>query len=448
MCSFIFFNFHPDDIEYINEKNQKRGPDFTNVTTKNNYFMLHNLLSITGDFAKQPFKSKESYCLFNGEVYNFSNLNRSASSDGESILYSYETDGIKFFKELDGEFSILLFDADTKMIYAATDTFATKPLWFGSKQDKYGFSSYESVLERAGLNNRFKIPANSLFVFDTENNKFIKKYKIKSFNLSQFKDDYDDWNRAFANSISKRTNNLREKVFIGLSSGYDSGAIACELKRQGIQFSAYSIEAQENTSIINSRHNFLKNSANCKLFQLTREQFETHKNIIKKHSEEFLYRINRNGIITPREFMTDDKGSVGLSFICTKAKEDGCKIYLSGQGADEIFSDYGFNGKKFYSHSTFGGNFTDDLSNLFPWNSFYEGTQYSYLGKEENISGMHGIEGRYPFLDFDVVQEFLWLKPTLKNKFYKSVLHQYLEANSFAFDMQKKIGFSCDKNLK
>ena len=60
MCSFIFFNFHPDNIEYINEINQKRGPDFTNITTKNNYFMLHNLLSITGDFAKQPFKIKDS----------------------------------------------------------------------------------------------------------------------------------------------------------------------------------------------------------------------------------------------------------------------------------------------------------------------------------------------------------------------------------------------------
>ena len=46
------------------------------------------------------------------------------------------------------------------------------------------------------------------------------------------------------------------------------------------------------------------------------------------------------------------------------------KIILSGQGADEIFSDYGFRGKKFYKPSNFGGLFPDDLSEIFLWNSF------------------------------------------------------------------------------
>ena len=30
--------------------------------------------------------------------------------------------------------------------------------------------------------------------------------------------------------------------------------------------------------------------------------------------------------------------------------------------------------------------------------------------KEELVAGVHGIEGRYPFLDPKVVQEYLWLK--------------------------------------
>ena len=38
--------------------------------------------------------------------------------------------------------------------------------------------------------------------------------------------------------------------------------------------------------------------------------------------------------------------------------------------------------------------------------------------KDEIISGMYGIEGRYPFLDFQVVQEFLWLTPDVKNSEY------------------------------
>ena len=30
------------------------------------------------------------------------------------------------------------------------------------------------------------------------------------------------------------------------------------------------------------------------------------------------------------------------------------------------------------------------------------------------MAGAHGIEGRFPYLDVDVVQEYLWLNTTLK----------------------------------
>ena len=51
--------------------------------------------------------------------------------------------------------------------------------------------------------------------------------------------------------------------------------------------------------------------------------------------------------------------------------------------------------------------------------------------KEEMVSGAHGLEGRYPFLDYEVVQEFLWLTAKTKNQEYKQVI-----ANSF-----RKIGY-------
>jgi hypothetical protein len=63
--------------------------------------------------------------------------------------------------------------------------------------------------------------------------------------------------------------------------------------------------------------------------------------------------------------------------------------------------------------------------------------------KEEYVSGSHGIEGRYPFLDKMVVQEFLWLKPQLKNAKYKSVLHQYMTEHDYPFDENQKVGFNC-----
>ena len=79
---------------------------------------------------------------------------------------------------------------------------------------------------------------------------------------------------------------------------------------------------------------------------------------------------------------------------------------------------------------------------------FYGGTQKDYLGKEENISGLFGIEGRYPFLDKYLVQEFLSLSPTLKNKLYKAPLDYFLKKYRYPYDKNTKIGFSADVNLK
>ena len=42
----------------------------------------------------------------------------------------------------------------------------------------------------------------------------------------------------------------------------------------------------------------------------------------------------------------------------------------------------------------------------------------------------------------DVVQEFLWLKPELKNKNYKAPIHEYLKRNNFPFAEGVKIGLT------
>jgi hypothetical protein len=65
----------------------------------------------------------------------------------------------------------------------------------------------------------------------------------------------------------------------------------------------------------------------------------------------------------------------------------------------------------------------------------------SYLAKEEYVSGAYGLEGRYPFLDRAVVQEFLWLSADLKNSVYKNVLDNYLTMHNYPFQRGVKTGF-------
>jgi len=48
------------------------------------------------------------------------------------------------------------------------------------------------------------------------------------------------------NSIKKRTENTKHKMFLGLSAGYDSGAITCELNKQSKKYAAYTVIGGEN----------------------------------------------------------------------------------------------------------------------------------------------------------------------------------------------------------
>ena len=156
---------------------------------------------------------------------------------------------------------------------------------------------------------------------------------------------------------------------------------------------------------------------------------------------DLLYRQVHLLILAPNHNSINNEPSIGLAIIFKMARKKGQLIYLSGQGGDEIYSDYGHNGVKYRTSSTFGGKFPDDLSSIFPWKNFYGSCQRAFIDKEECISGGYGIEGRYPLLDRSLVQEFLWLTPALKNMFYKAPIHAYLAKHGYPFKLNEKIGF-------
>ena len=67
-------------------------------------------------------------------------------------------------------------------------------------------------------------------------------------------------------SIKKRTMNLVDKkVFLGLSSGHDSGLIAAELNHLKIPFSTYSVFYGEVQKVLNERIKILKKNKINKL---------------------------------------------------------------------------------------------------------------------------------------------------------------------------------------
>lgn len=411
----------------------RRGPDITTTKTVDSVYFLHNLLHITGEKTTQPFEKDGVVCVFNGEIYNYDKLG-SYSSDGECLIDLYEREGEEFCKLLDGEFSICLIDFNKNILITSVDSFSCKPLWKSFDKEHFGVASYKSQLVGIGFKSVDKQYSNTTEIRSMKDFSLINTYFNVTYDLEQKKNSYDDWIQAFSNSIAKRTRNTNYKAFIGMSSGFDSGAIACELTKQGFAFKAYSIINNEDTKIIYERGSLLKEHES---YLLSDAEYNHWSTVLNNDCEDFIYD---DGV---RNYnIKSDKASKGLASICHRANKEGRRIYFSGQGADEIISDYGHGGNKIYYHSEFGGLFPEKLEGFFPWHSFYDGTQIQYLNKEEYVAGHFGIETRYPFLDKDLVQEFLWLSPDLKNKEYKSCLAQYLRVNNFPYSRGEKRGFN------
>ena len=431
MCGFGVSNI--PRLQSVNQFSQKRGPDLTTVKNINGIQFLHNLLHITGDLTTQPFVDNDIACVYNGEIYNHSEFG-SYKSDGECLIDLYKEHGESFVNQLDGEFAICLVDFKNQKVIIAVDTFSCKPLWYEFSDSTFCIGSYNSQLTGLGFKQGQKLKANSTLVFNLKTLKQVNHYENKTFDLKQHKTSFDDWELAFSKSIEKRTLDISQGLFIGLSSGYDSGSIACELEKQHTPFKAYTITNNENSEILEQRFKLI---ADLESFELSSEVRNAWVESIKDECEDFIYNddFKKFNIKT-------DIASYGLCEIFHRANVANRKIYLSGHGADEIVSDYGFNGKKLKGHSEFGGKFPKDLHGFFPWHKFYDGTQIQFLNKEEYIAGHFGIETRYPFLDNNLVQEFLWLDSKLKNSKYKSCISHYLTNNNFPVALSEKRGFN------
>ncbi len=151
-------------LEDMTDAVQHRGPDHTGVYMRDGVGFGHARLSIidTSTGANQPLFGREGglAIVFNGEIYNFSEL-RSAlekagrrfltASDTEVILALYEREGIACFAKLHGMFAIALYDFDARTLVLARDRMGEKPLYYAYQDRQFVFSSELRGIMASGL---------------------------------------------------------------------------------------------------------------------------------------------------------------------------------------------------------------------------------------------------------------------------------------------------------
>lgn len=459
MCSFLFARtrrfLEPELLNKSNYYAQKRGPDYTGISrlidqVGFNIVGLHNLLDISGTGSKQPTSIADNgqvkMLLFNGEIYNFDKYRYASDTDAlKNLLES--TNYLDLIAALDGDFVILVYDESQSAISVVTDSFLTKPVFFGlsSTNQDFAIASYASTLDTIGVDKIEMAKPNCVvkIIFSSTGYTMALSQESNRFDLRQQKNNYHGWVDAFIAGVEKRATHGSHKPFVCLSSGYDSGAICLALNLLNIDYETFSIGAGEETKVLQQRIE-LNQAASCTRAHvwngLSRwEAWRMARDIAS--TVEFFSYVHEDAPGFRKNIRTDE-AAMGLNFIAMQAASAGLKVCLSGAGADEIHSDYGILGRKIYHHSEFGGLFPEDLSSIFPWRKFYGDTQRSYLMKEEMVLGRHGIEGRYPFLDRAVVQEFLSLDVGLKNSEYKAPMAHFLRKHGYPFEAGTKRGFA------
>jgi asparagine synthase (glutamine-hydrolysing) len=139
-----------------------RGPDDEGIYTAPGIGLAHRRLSIIDlKGGHQPLSNEDGaiWIAFNGEIYNFEDLNRrylgtghqfATRSDTETIVHLYEELGEACFAQLRGMFAIALWDDRRKRLLLARDRLGKKPLFYTWNGRRFAFASEIKALWPAG----------------------------------------------------------------------------------------------------------------------------------------------------------------------------------------------------------------------------------------------------------------------------------------------------------
>lgn len=131
----------PDDHGTYLSKDKKAGFGFRRLSIID--------LSHAGH---QPMSNEDEslHVMLNGEIYNFQDLRRElaakghpfkSKSDTETILHSYEEEGLDAVHRLNGMFAIALFDEKKNRLWLARDRLGIKPLYYAVHNGALIFAS-------------------------------------------------------------------------------------------------------------------------------------------------------------------------------------------------------------------------------------------------------------------------------------------------------------------
>jgi asparagine synthase (glutamine-hydrolysing) len=422
MCG-IFALFGTIDYDYILPyfmKGSKRGPEFSCLNKIDDKILMgFHRLAINGlnEESNQPIYYNNLVLICNGEIFNYKELieeyklDVKTNSDCEVILHLYVMFGRDCLDKLDGEFSFIIYNQDSKEVFIARDPFGVRPLYYLNDGRYLCFSSDISPMTFTYLNSVKHFPPGHYCELDLTMRSFIPKkyFYIRRINTNHSKIYY-----SLINAVKKRVITTERPVACLLSGGLDSSLIAALANRFSLYYKGYPIE----TYSIG-----LEDSEDLKYSSKVAKHIKSKHTQIICTNQDFLDSIPKVIEDVETYDTTTVRASVGNWNIGKYIKEHSkAKVILNGDGADEVMGGY------LYFHACpdqleFDGECRRLLRDIH---------RFDVLRSDKSISS-HGLEPRTPYLDPQFVSAYLSLSPEERfhpgqNKPEKSVIREIIKS--------------------
>ena len=351
-------------LENMMEKIKHRGPDDCGRFLSEDMSIGYRRLNIIdSDGASQPIYNEDNTLVlaFDGKIYNYISLREelterghifTSDADSEVILHGYEEYGEEWLNRLRGMFSFVIYNTQTRTLFAARDCFGIKPFYYAVLDNEIVFASeikailehpaynkeinetalenyltfQYSVLEETFFKGIFKLlPAHTL-KFSSEDGPVTQRYwtpefaPLKEASLERIVNAIDT---AVADSIEAHKIGDVEIASL-LSGGVDSSYVAAQFgERDTLKTFSVGFEYDKYNEVAHAKE--LAEQLGVKNFDkiISNSEFWNILPKIQYHMDEPMA----------------DSSAVALYYATELAGEQ-VKVAFSGEGADELFGGY------------------------------------------------------------------------------------------------------------
>lgn len=475
MCSIcgIIGKNDPELIKAMNESLAHRGPDDQGYYSDVNLELGQNRLSILdlSENGHMPMTNEEGtiWLIFNGEIYNFLKIREELSekghlfrstSDTEVIIHAYEEYGEKCLEKFDGMFSFALYDKKKNIVFLARDRVGVKPLYYSLVNQMLLFASEMKAilccqdilpeLENYELKDYFKSDAKTTI----KGIKEILPGHYILYSLSEIKEPKQVcyWQQP----LEIMTNLNEEEMIVKLRDLFEES-----VKQRLVSDVPVALFLSGGVdSIIMSF--FAKKNHNHRLKAFTIGTKDKNEFVAAKRAAEYLnlefvpFLITEEEIIqtVPKAiyYLEDyDPRNVELCilnyFLAKKANEEGIKVVLCGEGADELFCGY----RNFFPEFFKGGKYTQNnlQTEIIRW---VKGLNSNHLKNKDRGTMAWGLELRLPYIDhLQFYQYALSINPFFKLKHgqEKYIMRKMVWSEELPLDIlhQKKAYFHIESGI-